>query len=239
MGHLFLVITNEDLMKQILKMETIRTIDMTIIPPLIVAISSLIATWISNYFSGKNMERQIEEQRRISQADYEHNEILQRHDFINKLVLERLTELVSLLPQYYRESLVLYTRDIYTYYNNKKYLGIDNPETIESGKKAINNISVLANQLNTNSLKIKQLLAYSEKSERDKFDKLDTAMARFTILGIDKYVDDIRLGVVGKLDPESVRKELHGITDPLTNLFIEISKSVDEQIIALVNELRT
>lgn len=234
-----IAVTNDELLKEIHRLFKAQSIFLPLISSGLIAVTSIATTWLSNRHANHNMNKQLEHQRKLTEIEYQKKEQLQKHDFINRLILDKLTELSSLLPMYYREEIFLYFKDIYTYYNNKKWYGISDQRTIESGSNALRNMSKFANKLNTTSLKIKQLLAYSEESNRANFDKLDSKVAVFIINGLDKYFDDIKKGIEGELDPEEVRSELNSKVDQFSILFFGITKSIDNQIVTLIDRMRS
>ncbi|MFT9314396.1 hypothetical protein [Leuconostoc pseudomesenteroides] len=237
MEHLLLVITNEDLMKQILKMEKIRTFDATIIPPLIVAVSSLIATWISNYYAGKNMERQIEEQRRLSKVEYNNNEKLQRHIFIDELRLKKLTELSTELPNYFRQNFAVYVHAVMRYYDAVYKNGISGEHTLKIRKDSIQIIDELNGMLNTHSPKIKRLVAYSNDSIREQFESLDVKISKYVINEINMYLDDMKKGDNGVKDAYRVAKKMRDDELHYAEIYLEFSDSIDKEITSLIDNL--
>lgn len=179
--NLIAIVTNADLMRQIKEVARTQSPLLILLSPLIVGVVSILTTLISNYYASRNMKNQINEQKSLAEKQYQQNEKLQKHDFINRLLLDKLSSLSAELPIFFRESFVLYIADIYKYYNCKKYYGISDEKTIKAGKDAIENNYALGNRLNDSGFKVKQLLAYSNDAERKEFDSLQKNYGLYSV----------------------------------------------------------
>ncbi|TJY30610.1 hypothetical protein [Leuconostoc mesenteroides] len=236
--NLIAIVTNADLMRQIKEVARTQSPLLILLSPLIVGVVSILTTLISNYYASRNMKNQINEQKSLAEKQYQQNEKLQKHDFINRLLLDKLSSLSAELPIFFRESFVLYIADIYKYYNCKKYYGISDEKTIKAGKDAIENNYALGNRLNDSGFKVKQLLAYSNDAERKEFDRLQKKITDYTVFGIDKYLEDIAKGIHGTLNPDEVKKEINEHDFKVSQQFFVVSKAIDQQIVELIQDLK-
>lgn len=237
-NFLNIAVTNYEIMKEIQKVFRIQNFIMPLLTSGIVAFTSVLTSLISSKYAYKNVLIQLKSQRQAAIDEYVYKEKLQNHDFINRLTLEKLTELSSKLPVYYREQLYNQTSGIYGYYNDKEHYGISDKRTKTSKETYLRVVREFGNKLDTNSVKVKQLLAYDSDENRRSFDVLSRKVSALTTFGLDKYIRDIARGEAGTLNFSEVKKELDEILAPMDTLFFEITSSLDNHVVDLIDNMK-
>ncbi|UUE18574.1 hypothetical protein [Leuconostoc mesenteroides] len=122
-------VTNQDLMRQIEKLSSSQNHNLVsiILPPIIVGIVSILSVLISNHFSTKNTQKQLDAQQKMlekqltsqqnqmlitmnsneamAREQYEKQEQLQNHKFMNEYSFNKLVELSEAVQNYYNEQI--------------------------------------------------------------------------------------------------------------------------------------
>ncbi|HAV52320.1 MAG TPA: hypothetical protein DCX36_03515 [Leuconostoc mesenteroides] len=122
-------VTNQDLMRQIEKLSSSQNHNLVsiILPPIIVGIVSILSVLISNHFSTKNTQKQLDAQQKMlekqltsqqnqmlitmnsneamAREQYEKQEQLQNHKFMNEYSFNKLVELNEAVQKYYNEQI--------------------------------------------------------------------------------------------------------------------------------------
>lgn len=231
-------VTNADLLTEIQKISKSQNNLQPLIASAIVAVATILTTLIANWYSSRNMETQLKSQVKLNKTQYFQKESLQKHDFINRTILEKLNDLSSVLPEYFRENVKKQIVHIEDFYYNYSKFGVHDQRTQKAGIEALRINHKLGIQRNIKSAEIKRLLAYSQPNDRKEFENIDNIVSEFIINDITKYIEDINLGVDCRLNPEDVLKKLKDYQFNVMKKIISINNSIDNQVIALVSDMK-